>query len=106
MHLKHPQNKFQSHMHTSQQGQGNLFSRMFNQLWGPPSPLFSRYHRFFPRGSHYLAVKLITHLHLEQKLGISGARGGIVCNEENREEDINKGATRTAVAAPTDLVPE
>lgn len=79
---------------------------MFNQLWGPPSPLFSRYRKFFLRGSNGLDVKLMTHLHLAQTLGMSGARGGIVCNEENREEDINKGATRTAVAAPTDLVPE
>jgi len=37
IYLKFPQNKFQSHMHISQQGQENLFSRMFHQLWGPPS---------------------------------------------------------------------
>jgi hypothetical protein len=34
----------------------------------------------------------MTHFHLGQKLGMSGARG-IVSNEENREEDISKGAT-------------
>lgn len=37
IYLKFPQNKFQSHMHTSQQGQEHLFSSMFHQLWGPPS---------------------------------------------------------------------
>jgi hypothetical protein len=37
---------------------------------------------------------------------MSGARGGIVRNEENGEEDISKGATWTAVAAPSDLVPQ
>jgi len=80
-------------MHNSQQRQENLFSRMFNNLWGPPSPLFRGYRRFFPRGSNGLDVMLMTHLHLEQKLGMSGARRGIVCNEENREEDICKSAT-------------
>jgi len=39
IYLKLPQNKFQSHMHTSLQGQENPFSRMFHQLWGPPSLL-------------------------------------------------------------------
>jgi hypothetical protein len=34
----------------------------------------------------------MTHLHLVQKLGMSGARGGIFRIEENREEDISKGA--------------
>jgi len=106
IYLKFPQNKFQSHMHTSQQGQENLFSRMSHQLWGPPSFLLGWYRRFFPRGSNGLDVKLMTHLHLAQKLGMSGARGGIVHNEENREMDISKGATSTAVAAPSDLVPE
>ena len=106
IHLKLPQNKFQSHMHNSQQAQENLFYRTFNQLWGPPSLLISWYRRFFPRGSNGLDVKLMTHLHLAQKLRMSAARGRKVCNEGNREEDISKGATWTAVAAPSDLMPE
>jgi hypothetical protein len=66
---------------------------MFSQLWGPPSLLLSRSRRLFLRGSNDLDVKSMTHLHLAQKLGMSGARGGIVRNEENGEEDISKGAT-------------
>ena len=77
-------------MHNSQQAQEKLFYRMFNQLRGPPSLLLSWYRRFFPRGSNGLDVKLMTHLHLAQKLGMSGARGQIVRNEENGEEDITR----------------
>jgi hypothetical protein len=47
----------------------------------------------FTKGPNGLDVKLMTHLHLAQKLGIRGSRRGIVCNEENREEDINKSVT-------------